>query len=169
MPEPIDIKKRTEFFIRDLHARENMRLGWYRQFGFGAEKTRYLRERKAHHIAFLRDLLRKRGLGPVWYARMFYLLGHGFGFFSGFLPRKFLNKIEDTLESWILLRYRKYLKEMKLDSTLRSMIESLQLKRLNHNEPAPEVMNLIEHYVGEQEKVLEGERPHAFGHLEITV
>ena len=27
MAAKIDIKKRTEFFIRDLHARENMRLG----------------------------------------------------------------------------------------------------------------------------------------------
>lgn len=168
MSDPIDIKKRTEFFIRDLHARENMRLGWYRQFGFGGAKTRYLRERKASHIAFLRDLLRKRGLGPVWYARMFYLLGHGFGFFSKLFPQKILSKIEDVLESWILLRYRKYLKHMKMDSTLRSMIESLQLKRFSHNEPAPEVLNLIEFYIGEQEKALEGERTYAFGSMKVT-
>ncbi len=169
MSEAIDLKKRTEFFIRDLHARENMRLGWYRQFGFGGEKTRYLRERKAHHIAFLRDLLRKRGLSPVWYARMFYLMGHGFGFFSAFLPKKMLSKIEDILESWILLRYKTYLKRMKLDSTLRSMIESLQLRRFSHNEPAPDVLSLIEYYVGEQEQVLEGERPLVSGPMKVSL
>ncbi len=150
----IDIKKRTEFFIRDLHARENMRLGWYRQLGMGEEEIRKLRERKAHHIAFLRDLLRKRGVNPVWYARFFYYLGHLFGLASGLLPKGIMDKIERTLESWILLRYQSYLEEMSLDASLRSMVESLQLKRLNHDEPGRDVMKLIEGYIQEQKQVL---------------
>jgi hypothetical protein len=165
----IDLKKRTEFFIRDLHARENMRLGWYRQFGFGEEKTRTLRERKAHHIAFLRDLLRRRGVKPVWYARLFYLMGHGFGVVSALFPKKWMNKIEDILESWMLMRYEDYFKEMTLDSTLRTMIESLQLKRLNHNEPAPDVLNLLKHYIEEQQKVLEGHKDFAFSAINLPV
>ncbi|MEM8887630.1 MAG: demethoxyubiquinone hydroxylase family protein [Bacteroidota bacterium] len=152
MPSNIDLKKRTEFFIRDLHARENMRLGWYRQFGIDQEKIRHLRERKSRHTAFLHDLLRKRGVSPAWYARSFYVLGHIFGFFSAFLPLKFMNKIEDTLEFWILERYKKYLQEMHLDASLRSMIESLQLKKLNHNEPAPDAMDVIKKFIQEQEQ-----------------
>ncbi|MFK7921789.1 MAG: demethoxyubiquinone hydroxylase family protein [Bacteroidia bacterium] len=154
MDPAVDIKKRTEFFIRDLHAREIMRLGWYRQFGIDEEKLRSLRERKAHHTAFLRDLLRKRGVSPAWYARFFYIGGHIFGFFSAFFPKKFMDRIERTLEFWILMRYKKYLQEMTLDATLRSMVESLQLQRLTHNEPGPDVLSLLENFIKEQEKVL---------------
>lgn len=154
MDPAVDIKKRTEFFIRDLHARETMRLGWYRQFGINEEKVRNLRERKAHHTAFLRDLLRKRGVSPAWYARFFYIVGHIFGFFSAFFSKKFMDRIERTLEFWILMRYKKYLQEMTLDATLRSMVESLQLQRLTHNEPGADVLNLIENFIKEQEKVL---------------
>lgn len=155
MNPAIDIKKRTEFFIRDLHARETMRLGWYRQFGINEDKIRYLRQRKAHHTAFLRDLLRKRGVSPAWYARFFYIGGHIFGFFSAFFSKRFMNRIETTLEFWILMRYKKYLQEMTLDAMMRSMVESLQLERLKHNEPAPDVMSLVENFIREQEKVLE--------------
>ena len=151
MAAAINIKKRTEFFIKDLHAREYMRLGWYRQFGIGGDKIRFLRERKAHHIAFLRDLLRKRGISPAWYARFFYLTGHMLGFISAFLPAKSINCIKDTLEKWILIRYQRYLKEMELDATLRSMVESLQLKRLSHSEPGQDAMSLIQNYIHEQE------------------
>jgi demethoxyubiquinone hydroxylase (CLK1/Coq7/Cat5 family) len=151
----IDIKKRTEFFIKDLHARENMRLGWYRQFGIDGEKIQYLRERKARHSAFLRDLLRKRGIGPAWYARGFYILGHLFGFFSAFFPQKFMDWIEQTLEFWILMRYQKYLQEMTLDATLRSMVESLQLRKLAHNEPAPDAITLLQNFIREQEQELQ--------------
>lgn len=158
MPQKVDIKRRTEFFIRDLHARERMRLGWYRQFGIQEEKLRLLRERKAHHTAFLHNLLRKRGIRPAWYANFFYLCGHAFGFFSAVLPVKWMSKIEDTLEFWILMRYKKYLQEMKLDATLRSMIESLQLKRMSHDEPAPDAISLLDHFIDEQEKVLNGEK-----------
>ncbi|MEL6630922.1 MAG: demethoxyubiquinone hydroxylase family protein [Bacteroidota bacterium] len=150
MAAAINIKKRTEFFIRDLHAREKMRLGWYRQFGIGDDDIRYLRAQKATHTAFLRDLLRKRGVSPAWYARSFYLMGHLLGFFSGFLPQKNMERIKDTLESWLLLRYQRYLKEMTLDATLRSMIESLQMKRLAHSEPGEDAIALIQHYIDEQ-------------------
>lgn len=151
----VNIKRRTEFFIRDLHARESMRLGWYRQLGIGEEDIRHLRARKAHHIAFLRDLLRKRGISPAWYARYFYYLGHLFGFMSTLLPKGTLDRIERRLESWILIRYQNYLEEMSLDAALRSMIESLQLKRLNHDEPGPDVLSLVQAYIQEQKQVLE--------------
>ncbi|MEL6132092.1 MAG: demethoxyubiquinone hydroxylase family protein [Bacteroidota bacterium] len=150
MAAAIDIKKRTEFFIRDLHARENMRLGWYRQFGIGDDSIRYLRAQKATHAAFLRDLLRKRGVSPAWYARFFYLIGHLFGFLSALLPQKNMEHIKDTLESWMLIRYQRYFKEMTLDATLRSMIESLQMKRLAHSEPGQDALNLIQNYIDEQ-------------------
>lgn len=154
MAATIDIKKRTEFFLRDLHARENMRLGWYRQFGIDEDKIRVLRERKALHTAFLRDLLRKRGISPAWYARFFYILGHIFGFTSALLPLSWMKKIEKTLEEWILMRYKRYQREMHFDAMLRSMVESLQLKKLSHDEPAPDAIHLLENFIQEQERVL---------------
>ena len=39
-----------------------------------------------------------------------------------------------------------------LDLNLRTMIESLQMKRLNHNEPAGDVLSLIEKIITEEEK-----------------
>ena len=155
MPTDLDIKKRTEFFIKDLHARERMRLGWYRQFGIKEDQIRNLRARKAHHTAFLRDLLRKRGISPAWYARFFYIIGHIFGFISAFFPQKFMARIERTLEFWILMRYQKYLRQMSLDSMLRSMVESLQLEKLKHDEPGPDVLLLLENFIQEQEKALQ--------------
>ncbi|MEM6634244.1 MAG: demethoxyubiquinone hydroxylase family protein, partial [Bacteroidota bacterium] len=137
------IKKRTEFFLKDLHAREAMRLGWYRQLGIGEEQLRMLRARKAQHSAFLLELLRNRDINPAWYARFFYYIGHLFGFCTALLPRKWAKKIENTLEFWILERYKKYFKAMTLDATLRSMVESLQLKKLTHNEPAVDAINLL--------------------------
>ncbi|MDX2283846.1 MAG: demethoxyubiquinone hydroxylase family protein [Bacteroidia bacterium] len=148
----IDLKRRTEFFIRDLHAREAMRLGWYRQFGTGGERIRRLRERKARHSAFLEDLLRKRGVSPAWYARCFYLMGHAFGICSALLPEPLTQRIERMLEDWILIRYQKYLREMKFDAMLRSMIESLQLRRMAHNEPGHDAIDLIQHFIREQEQ-----------------
>ena len=147
------IKKRTEFFLKDLHAREAMRLGWYRQLGIGEEQLRLLRARKAQHSAFLLELLRNRDINPAWYARFFYYIGHLFGFFTALLPRKWAKRIEETLEFWILERYKKYFKAMTLDATLRSMVESLQLKKLTHNEPAVDAISLLEKIIGEEEKV----------------
>ncbi len=155
MPIGLDIKKRTEFFIRDLHAREVMRLGWYRQLGIGEDQLRLLRAKKAHHTAFLRDLLRKRGVSPAWYARFFYYIGHIFGFISALLPQKWSKKIEDTLEFWILMRYKKYLKAMTLDATMRSMVESVQLKRLAHDEPAEDAIALLQDFIKEQEQEID--------------
>jgi|GEM_PF-1104024 len=152
----IDLKKRTEFFIKDLHARESMRLGWYRHIGLDKKKIEYLRERKAYHEAFLRELLRKRGINPAWYAKYFYILGNIFGFISAFFPKRFTDRIETTLEFWILMRYKKYLRRMTLDSAFRSMIESLQLKKLAHDEPAKDVIQLVENFIREQENVLLG-------------
>lgn len=147
----VDIKKRTEYFIRDLHARESMRLGCYRQIGKRERREIELRERKARHEAFLKDLLRKRGVSPIWYARIFYIFGHIFGLIASRLPQNWVSWFEDLLEFWILMRYKKYLKEMTLDAAMRSMIESVQLKRLPHNEPAEDAIRLFESYIQEQE------------------
>ncbi|MCB9234334.1 MAG: demethoxyubiquinone hydroxylase family protein [Bacteroidia bacterium] len=148
-----DLEKRTIYFIKDLHARESMRLGWYRQWGFTEDKVKYLRERKAKHEAFLKDLLRKRGISPAWYARFFYLTGHFFGLVSAFFPEKLVARIERTLEFWILLRYKDYFREMNLDQDLRTMIESLQLKKLQHNEPGKDVLTLLERIIAEEEQM----------------
>lgn len=149
----IDIKKRTEYFIKDLHAREYMRLGCYRQIHTKEEgRIEILRERKARHEAFLRDLLRKRGINPFWYARTFYLIGHIFGLTAALLPQKWVRWFEQTLEFWILMRYRKYLREMTLDAALRSMVEAVQLNRLPHNEPALDAIHLLQNFIHEQEK-----------------
>jgi demethoxyubiquinone hydroxylase (CLK1/Coq7/Cat5 family) len=150
----VDLKKRTEYFIKDLHARESMRLGWYRHWGVDVDRMKYLRERKAKHAAFLKDLLRRRGLRPAWYARPFYIAGNIFGFFSAIFPEKWVARIERTLEFWILMRYREYFQKMNLDQNLRSMIESLQLKRLSHDEPAADVIRLLEEIIGEEERVV---------------
>lgn len=147
----VNLKKRTEFFIKDLHARESMRLGWYRQWGLDEEQLRYLRARKAKHAAFLKDLLRRRGLKPAWYARFFYIAGNIFGFFSALLPEKWVKKIERTLEFWILMRYEEYFRKMKLDLNLRSMVESVQLKRMNHNEPGQDVISLLQDIIDEEQ------------------
>jgi demethoxyubiquinone hydroxylase (CLK1/Coq7/Cat5 family) len=150
----VDLKKRTEFFIRDLHARESMRLGWYRQWRDKEERLQYLRARKAQHTAFLNDLLRRRGISPAWYARPFYIAGNVFGLLSAYFPEKWVAKIEGILEWWILMRYRDYFQQMKLDFNLRSMIESVQLKRMPHNEPAMDVLALIEKIIAEEEQAM---------------
>jgi demethoxyubiquinone hydroxylase (CLK1/Coq7/Cat5 family) len=148
----VDLKKRTEFFIRDLHARESMRLGWYRQWRTEEDRIGYLRARKAKHTAFLNDLLRRRGLGPAWYARPFYIAGNLFGFCSAYFPEKWVAWIEGVLEWWILMRYQEYFKKMNLDQSLRTMIESVQLKRMSHNEPARDVLSLLEEFIREEEQ-----------------
>ncbi len=154
MASEIDIKKRTEFFLRDLHARERLRLGWYRQWPFSEESLRELRQRKSHHTAFLLDLMRKRGLKPVWYAGFFYLLGHLFGMTTALLPKRAAAQLEQWLENRMLFRYKRYYREMTLDAGLRSMVESVQLRRMSHNEPGPDTLRMIEHFIQDQERVL---------------
>lgn len=63
-------------------------------------------------------------------------------------------KIERTLEFWILLRYKVYFRKLNLDFNLRSMIESIQLKKLGHNEPAQDVLSYMEHIIQEEESRL---------------
>jgi demethoxyubiquinone hydroxylase (CLK1/Coq7/Cat5 family) len=150
----VDLKRRTEFFIRDLHARESMRLGWYRQWRDKEQRVQYLRARKAKHTAFLNDLLRRRGIRPAWYARPFYIAGNIFGFMSAYWPEKWVAWIEGVLEWWILMRYREYFQKMNLDFNLRTMIESVQLKRMGHNEPARDVLSLIEEIIAEEERAV---------------
>jgi demethoxyubiquinone hydroxylase (CLK1/Coq7/Cat5 family) len=145
--------EKTIQYIRDLHARECMRLGWYRQWQ-NREKIKQLRERKSIHTAFLHDLLRKRGLQPAWYSKWFYWLGHLFGFITALLPISMANFIEKNLEKWILIRYEKYLEQLKLDYNLRSMIEAIQLKKLNHNEPSLDVIQFLEICIMNEENLL---------------
>jgi len=145
--------EKTILYIKDLHARESMRLGWYRQWQ-NSEKIKQLRERKSIHTAFLHDLLRKRGLKPGWYSEWFYLMGHVFGLFTALLPNSIATKIEKNLETWILIRYEKYLEQLKLDYNLRSMIEAIQLKKLHHNEPAQDVLQFLEFCISNEENLL---------------
>ena len=49
------------------------------------------------------------------------------------------------------MRYREYFKKMRLDLNLRSMIEAMEMKRMGHNEPGPDVMRLIEEIIFEEE------------------
>lgn len=149
-----NLQKDTERAIKDLHARELMRLGWYRQAGPGSHSMRFLRERKAQHQAFLQDLLRRRGVRQAWYARWFYLAGHAFGLVAALLPRQWATRLERTLEWWIFIRYERYLRKLRLHASIRSMIESLQLRKLSHPEPGQDVLSLLEDYCTEQQTLL---------------
>lgn len=151
----VDLKKRTEYFLKDLHARESMRLSWYRHLGFNEDRMQILREKKATHEAWLRDTLRRRGLSPAWYARFFYYIGHIFGFFCAILPDKLVRQVEKTLSFWIIIRYEDYFKKMMLDFNLRSMIEAIRMQKLSHNEPAPDVLALLEQIISEEKEILE--------------
>lgn len=152
-----NIQRTTEAALRDLHARELMRLGWYRQLSNGRRNdwVQRLRERKAQHQAFLMELLRRRELGPLWYAQWFYYLGHLFGLFTAPLPDAWVRRIERTLEWWIMLRYERYLKQLQLVGNLRSMVEAIQMKKLPHGEPGPDVLQLLERYVSEQQALVQ--------------
>ncbi|MFW5658576.1 MAG: hypothetical protein ACOCZ8_01220 [Bacteroidota bacterium] len=147
------IVRQTHYFLRDLHARESMRLGWYRMARGERERLSHLRATKAQHIAFLRDALRRRNRGPVWYARPFYLFGLGMGLFWGRWSTRLNARINQTIERWILLRYRNYFRKLKLEGDLRSMTEAVQLKRFEHNEPGADVLELLERYMHEEEQV----------------
>lgn len=149
-----NIQKVTNKALRDLHARESMRLGWYRQVARGGVWIQHLRERKAQHQAFLMDLLRRRELEPAWYSRFFYYAGHLFGWSTAFLPDKFAKWVENTLEFWILMRYQRYLKELQLDFNLRSMVEAIQMRKLPHMEPGKDVLEALEVFTNDQEKIL---------------
>lgn len=151
----IDIQKRTEYFLKDLHAREYMRLGCSRQMTTKVDKVEELRERKARHEAFLRDLLRKRGISPFWYARVFYIFGHIFGVVAARLPKSWVRLIEYWMEFWILMRYEKYLQEMHFDAALRSMVEAIQLKKMTHNEPQADTIEMLRLFVEEQQSSLQ--------------
>jgi len=156
----VDIRKKTTSIIKDLHARESMRLGWYRSFiRRDGQVLRNLRERKSKHQAFLKDLLRKRNLTPAWYARVFYYAGSILGWITSILPEKWAFKIERTLEWWILMRYKKYFNKLRLYADLRTMIEAVQLQKINHNEPAPDVLHYLQNSIQEEEKLLQSSIP----------
>ncbi|MCS7075650.1 MAG: demethoxyubiquinone hydroxylase family protein [Bacteroidia bacterium] len=139
-----------------------MRLGWYRSFIWKDGQTlRKLRERKSNHQAFLKDLLRKRNLKPAWYAQLFYYVGTLLGWITSVLPQKWAFRIERTLERWILMRYQKYLEKLRLYADLRTMIEAVQLQKINHNEPAPDVLHYLQHSIQEEERLLQTSIPKA--------
>lgn len=148
-----NIKAHTEQAIRDLHARESLRLGWYRQWS-NSQSIRGLRQRKAQHQAFLLELLRKRNLDPAWYARPFYYLGHIFGLCTAVLPESMAKRIEKTLEFWILLRYEHYLQQFRLNADIRSMVEAIQLQKLGHDEPSSDAIKLLKKLVQNQQQAL---------------
>jgi demethoxyubiquinone hydroxylase (CLK1/Coq7/Cat5 family) len=154
-----DMRRHTAFVIRDLHARESMRLGWYRVLRSGGETIKALRARKARHTDYLLELLRKRDLRPVWYAKLFYRMGFLFGLVSRWLPEPWIRELELLLEQWILLRYRKYLRRLKLDDSLRSMVEAMQMRRFSHAEPGADVLELLHRFITEEEQIL-GRSPH---------
>ncbi len=156
----MDISKKTTQMIKDLHARESMRLGWYRSFiRRDGQVLRNLRERKSKHQAFLKDLLRKRNLNPAWHARLLYYAGSILGWITSILPEKWAHKIERTLEWWILMRYKKYFKKLRLYADLRTMIEAVQLQKMSHNEPAPDVLHYLQNSIQEEEKLLHSSIP----------
>jgi demethoxyubiquinone hydroxylase (CLK1/Coq7/Cat5 family) len=144
-----EIDKETYRCLQDLHAREMMRLGWYRQRG-DAPSYRRLRERKARHQAFLLDLLRRRGVAPGKYARLFYYAGHMMGLAAALVPQSWAKRWETTLEYWLLIRYEKYLEALKRWGNLRSMIEALSMKKLSHDEPGGDVILLLEQFADHQ-------------------
>jgi len=148
---PKDLKKNVEYILKDLHARESMRLGCYRQWAVTGEHIQKLRERKASHQAFLHQLLRKRDLTPAWYAKLYYYFGHISGLVTAFLPAFFVHRIEKMLEFWILQRYQKYFKRLELDHNIRSMIEAVQMNKLSHNEPALDILILLKNIINDQE------------------
>ncbi len=150
-----DLQKNVAFILKDLHARESMRLGWYRQWSGAEERFKLLRERKASHQAFLHQLLRTRNLSPAWYARLYYYLGHLSGLATAILPDAWGKQIEHTLEFWILQRYKKYFRRLELDAHIRSMIEAMQMRKLGHDEPARDILSLLEQLIQEQERIQE--------------
>lgn len=152
------IPQQTAFILRDLHAREGMRLAWYRQVERREEFLRTLRERKSSHQAFLNDLMRRRGLKPAWYAPALWWLGGAFGFCTALLPTRTGAWVEQTLERWILLRYERYLHQLRLKFNLRSMIEAIALQRLPHTEPGTDVLIALEQFLGEQQRLIEARR-----------
>jgi len=147
------IRRQTEYYIRDLHARETMRVSWYRHHR-GAQDIRRLRAQKAQHQAFLHDLLRRRSLKPIWYARWLNYMGHLLGWLSAFFPRKWVAWIETTLEFWLLMRYEKYLQRLQLDHAVRSMIEAMQMNKIAHNEPDTDVLVLLEDCIRNEQQLI---------------
>ena len=61
-------------------------------------------------------------------------------------------RIEKTLEFWILMRYQEYFRKINLDLNLRSMVESVQLKPMAHNEPGQDVIHLLEEIIVEEKR-----------------
>jgi demethoxyubiquinone hydroxylase (CLK1/Coq7/Cat5 family) len=139
-----DPQKSTAKYLRDLHARERMRLAWYRRLAKPNGDIQQLRERKARQSAFLHDLLRRRGLKPSFQSYFYYSAGAILGWLTIWLPHTWAVRLENTLEYWIHLRYRKYHRSLSLQQNLRTMVEAMQLRKLQHNEPGTDVLQVLE-------------------------
>jgi len=140
-----DLKRQTLALVRDLHAREHLRLGWYRHFRHGpTESVQHLREQKARHVAALRELLRRRSARPVWYATWFYWTGHLLGQLTRWLPASWAIRLERLLEGRLSMRYDRYRRKLHLAGHLRSMIEAVRLKPFDHPEPGPDVLDTLD-------------------------
>lgn len=148
------LQQHTRHALRDLHARERMRLGWYRQLRGTQPQLRQLRATKAQNQALLLDLMRRRSIQPAWYARLFYYVGHAFGLLTGLLPGRYALQAERVLEQWILIRYRYYQRRLKMDAGMRSMIEAMQLQRLPHQEPGQDVLSQLDKSIAQLEEFL---------------
>lgn len=144
-----DFRRSTARALRNLHARERMRLAWYRRVLGVDPAQRDLRERKALHAAQLQDLLRKRGLSPACYAGLYGFIGRVLGRVSSWLPKQTQRRHEQTLERWLALRYRRFLQQLELERNLRTMVEAVQLNRLAHDEPGNDVIDALRRFLSE--------------------
>ncbi len=149
------IYKKTIRFIQDLYARETMRVYWYDELPAMDEKTQQLRAEKARHRDFLLALLRKRNEKPARFTFLFAWTGKILGKISSFLPDAWISFLENTLEWWIYLRYKKYFHALKKHSDIRSMIEAMQNKRFKFPEPGEDVLESVRQFLDNQIKLLE--------------
>ncbi len=95
---------------------------------------------------------------PAWYSRYYYYLGHLFGLFTAALPIAWVAWIERTLEHWMFIHYRRHLRRLHLGTNIRSMVEAVQLRKLDHNEPAPDVLHALQQFTREQQELLAPQR-----------
>ncbi len=149
------IYRKTLHFIQDLYARETMRVYLYDELPAMDEKTQQLRAEKAKHRDFLLALLRKRHEKPAKFTFLFVWTGKILGKIGAFLPVTWISVVENTLEWWIYLRYKKYFEVLKKHSDIRSMIEAMQNKRFKIPEPGEDILNSVREFLENQIRLLE--------------
>ena len=149
------IRELTISFIQDLYARECMRVKLYEELPNMDEATQRLRAEKSKHRDFLLALLRKRNAKPSKVTPFFILAGKILGKISALFPQKWIIFIENTLEWWLYLRYKKYFYELKKHSDVRSMIEAIQNKRFIIEEPGEDVLDQVNEFLQAQIRILQ--------------